>query len=166
MHDARRAALRRVRRDGGSGRSSSTKSRTWRQLLTPERMQEASQMFTPEFLQARRPGFGDGQCRHRSIRDARGREGADARRSRARHLRPAPRDHARHARHRRATPTRWSIARTRRSSPSASRARSCSMLPGLRHGFTAEKPDEINAALLDFLGRRRRSRRRAGSSTG
>ena len=27
------------------------------------------------------------------------------------------------------------------------------MFPGLRHGFTAEKPDEVNAALLDFLAR-------------
>ena len=27
------------------------------------------------------------------------------------------------------------------------------LFPGLRHGFTAEKPDEVNAALLDFLGR-------------
>jgi pimeloyl-ACP methyl ester carboxylesterase len=27
------------------------------------------------------------------------------------------------------------------------------MYPGLRHGFTAERPDEVNAALLDFLGK-------------
>jgi pimeloyl-ACP methyl ester carboxylesterase len=27
------------------------------------------------------------------------------------------------------------------------------MFPGLRHGFTAEKPDEVNAALLAFLAK-------------
>ena len=26
--------------------------------------------------------------------------------------------------------------------------------PGLRHGFTAERPAEVNAAVLDFVGRK------------
>jgi pimeloyl-ACP methyl ester carboxylesterase len=27
-------------------------------------------------------------------------------------------------------------------------------MPGLRHGFTAEQPDEFNAIVLEFLARR------------
>jgi pimeloyl-ACP methyl ester carboxylesterase len=122
------------------------------ELATPERMQQGMDvMFSPEFQKAPGPGFAAmimSAIQHPSTLE--GMRGQVA----------AVRSHDTFARlgHIR-VPTLVmagsddTLVDARNSPLLAKKIRHAKlkMFPGLRHGFTAEKPDEVNAAILEFL---------------